>query len=235
MALIALLICLITLLLHLIRLIGPGKPKDFSRPAGTTARGIFFAFTGAMSPTRKESAYLHLPTYTAGLFYHMGTFLSLSLFFFILAGKYPQGVWSMAFIAFLTLSATSGTAILVRRIVRKKLRSLSNPDDFISNILVTLFHFLTLAVLLSTVLQSCSLKVLQSSSPDVQLPNCPTVQLIYYLSYTTLMLYLPVGKLRHTVYFFAARYHLGYFYGRRGVWPPSGFSIRKNQKVKDIK
>jgi hypothetical protein len=34
------------------------------------------------------------------------------------------------------------------------------------------------------------------------------------------MLYIPAGKLRHTVYFFAARYHLGYFFGWRGVWPP---------------
>jgi hypothetical protein len=190
MAVFALIICVIVCLLHLIRLISLGKPKDLSRPAGKTGRGIFFAFTGAMSPASKESAYLHLPTYTAGLFYHLGTFLSLS---------------------FLSVSAFCGTAMLIRRIARKKLRYLSNPDDFISNILVTLFHFLTIAILLPAVLPSYSPTVLQSYSPDFQL--------IYYLSYTALMLYLPVGKLRHTVYFFAARYHLGYFFGWRGVWP----------------
>ena len=31
---------------------------------------------------------------------------------------------------------------------------------------------------------------------------------------------MTVGKLKHVVYFFAARYHLGFFYGWRNVWPP---------------
>jgi hypothetical protein len=30
---------------------------------------------------------------------------------------------------------------------------------------------------------------------------------------------MPLGKLRHVVYYFAARYHLGFFYGWRNVWP----------------
>ena len=30
---------------------------------------------------------------------------------------------------------------------------------------------------------------------------------------------MPLGKLRHAVYYFAARYHLGFFYGWRNVWP----------------
>ena len=64
-----------------------------------------------------------------------------------------------------------------------------------------------------TVLQSYSLTVLPSFRPIV-LPS-------YYLTYSLLMLYIPIGKLRHTVYFFAARYHLGYFFGWRGVWPPA--------------
>lgn len=205
MALAALGICLTACLLHFIRLIRMGKPVDYSRPAGKTGAAIRWAFTGAMSPARKESAFLHLPTYTAGLFYHMGTFLSLILFFFILSGLEPSGWLAIAIMAFLCISSFSGFAILVKRTVKKELRSLSNPDDFISNILVTFIQFLTIAALLShTVLQSYR----------------PIIQPIYYLIFTLLMLYIPVGKLRHTVYFFAARYHLGYFFGWRGVWPP---------------
>ena len=39
------------------------------------------------------------------------------------------------------------------------------------------------------------------------------------LAAAALFFYLPLGKLKHLVYFFAARYQLGIFYGRRGVWP----------------
>jgi len=205
MALAALGICLAALLAHFLRLLRLGKPVEYSRPAGSTGKAIRYAFTGAMSPARKESAFLHLPTYTAGLLYHMGTFLSFFLFFFIIAGSLPEGWLAKAIVAFLCISAFCGIAILFKRMIRKELRVLSNPDDFISNFLVTFFQFLSIAVLfLST----------------VQLSNRPIVQLFYYIIYTILMLYIPVGKLRHTVYFFAARYHLGFFYGWRGIWPP---------------
>jgi hypothetical protein len=210
MALAALGVCLLICLLHFFRLISLGAPGDYSRPAGKTGEGIRYAFTGAMSPGRKESAFLHLPTYTAGLLYHMGNFLSFFLFFFIICGLYPSGVVAWLIIAFLFISSLSGIGILIKRIVRKELRALSNPDDYISNILVTLFQILTILIILT---------VLPSYSLSVQLSNCPTVQLLYYLLFTLLALYIPVGKLRHTVYFFAARYHLGYFFGRRGVWP----------------
>lgn len=205
MSLAALAICLTVLLAHFIRLVRLGKPNEYSRQAGNTVKAIGYAFTGAMSPLKKESAFLHLPTYTAGLFYHMGTFLSMFTFFFIVAGNIPTGWLAKAIILFLFISSCSGIGILIKRIVKKELRTLSNPDDFISNFLVTLFQIITIVTL---------------SLPTVQLPNWPTVQLSYYLIYSILMLYIPVGKLRHTVYFFAARYHLGFFYGWRGVWPP---------------
>jgi hypothetical protein len=204
MALGSLGICLFICLLHVIRLIQKGKPLDYSRPASNSKNAVVYAFTGAMSPAKKESAFLHLPTYTAGLFYHMGTFLSFSLFFFILAELYPTGWFAIIITAFLLVSAISGIAIFIKRIVKRELRSLSNPDDFISNILVTIFQLITISVLLVNI---------------VQLPNRQIAQLLYYFIFTALMLYVPVGKLRHMVYFFAARYHLGFFFGRRGVWP----------------
>jgi len=228
MALIALGICLFILALHFIRLIRSGKPKDFAKPAGSATTGIRYAFTGAMSPTKKESAYLHLPTYTAGLLYHLGTFLSFFLFFFFLGGIIPKGWIAMIIMILLVISSVSGTAIFIKRLVKKELRFLSNPDDFISNLLVTLFQILTILLLInlsfllsdnSFVLLSNRPTVQLSNRPTVQLSNRPTVQLFYYISFTLLMLYVPVGKLRHLVYFFAARYHLGYFFGRRGIWP----------------
>ena len=149
-----------------------------------------------MSPGKKESAYLHLPTYTAGLLYHAGTFVSVGLFFPLLLNAHIEGflLWSVTGI--LAVSGLSGIGILTKRMVLPKLRGLSNLDDYVSNVLVTLLQISTLVML-----------VLGAFAP------------FYFVSASLLLLYLPLGKLKHALYFFAARYHLGLFYGWRGVWP----------------
>lgn len=228
-ALAALGICLVSCMVHVYRLIRLGKPADHSRAAGNIFKAIGYAFTGAMSPGKKESAFLHIPTYTAGLFYHLGIFISLLLFFFILSGIFPEGWPAIAQSCFLLISVSCGTGILIKRMIKKELRSLSSPDDFISNILVTLFQAFTLLVILTPLISpSSSLTDQPSNHPTILSSYLPIVLSSsrsfflpsYYLIFTLLMLYLPVGKLRHTLYFFAARYHLGIFFGRRGVWPP---------------
>jgi len=70
-------------LFHALRLIRLGKPVDMAPASGSIAPAVRYSITGAMNPAKKESAYLHLPTYLAGIIYHLGTFLSLLLFFFI--------------------------------------------------------------------------------------------------------------------------------------------------------
>ncbi len=197
LALISLIICAISCFYHFFFLIRLGKPKDYAAPAGTTGEAIRYSFTGAMSPAKKESAYLHLPTYTAGIFYHIGTFMSISLFFLFLFDIYPGGFIRWGFAGLLLISGTSGLIILIKRMSSKQLRTLSNPDDFISNILVTLLHFMSMLALF-----------------------LPAIHPAYFITSSLLLLYLPLGKLKHIIYFFAARYQLGHFYGWRGVWPP---------------
>jgi hypothetical protein len=195
-ALIAFVLCLAGLTYHLIRLIRLGSPNDYSRQRGNVTAAVAYSFLGAMNPRKKESAYLHLPTYAAGLLYHGGTFISIVLFPLLFAnvriGDIPQ--WSV--VGFLTLSVGSGIGMFLKRITVGTIRSLSNPDDYLSNLLVTLFQ---LATLLTMVQDGFAV--------------------YYFVSVSLLLLYLPVGKLKHALYFFAARYHLGLFYGWRGIWP----------------
>ncbi|MDR4987404.1 MAG: hypothetical protein RG741_01020 [Bacteroidales bacterium] len=193
----ALAVCLVSLLYHLIRLIHLGKPKDRSRKSGRIAPAVIYSFTSAMSPASKESAFLHLPTYTAGIIYHIATCISLAVFVPIFLGMSLPAMpgYLLAFVAF--AGSASGWAILIKRISDKKLRKLSNPDDYLSNVLVNVFQLLTGLTLLNSAL----------------LP-------VFLLSAALLFLYMPVGKLKHMIYFFAARYHLGFFYGWRNVWPP---------------
>lgn len=196
-AVISLIICLVSLTYHFFRIIWYGKPKDLAKKRGNTKSAIRYAYTGAMNPLKKESAYLHLPTYIAGILYHLGTFLSIFLFILLLFKLEPFGWLRWGVMGFLIVSGLSGLGILVKRLSKQQIRALSNPDDYISNFLVTLFQLITALTL-------------------YQVQFFP----LYFIVASILLLYLPLGKLKHTVYFFAARYHLGYFYGYRNVWPP---------------
>jgi hypothetical protein len=193
-------ICLFYSSLHLIRLVRLGKPTDYSAASGTISPAIRYSFTGAMNPGKKETAWLHLPTYFAGIIYHLGTFLSIVLFFLILTHVPVAGTLNRLIVLFLMISVASGTGILIKRSVKKGLRDLSSPDDYISNMLVTIFQLLTAFVLFTNQLYP-----------------------VYFLLSGLLLLYFPLGKLKHAIYFFAARYHLGFFYGWRGTWPPAKF------------
>jgi hypothetical protein len=195
-SLIAFLICFISLAFHFIRLIRLGSPKDYSFKRGNLKSAVAYSFTGAMNPFEKESAYLHVPTYTAGILYHIGTFLSIIIFFLLFFNISLTGVSKWGFLCLLAVSSISGLGIFIKRITLKKLKSLSNPDDYISNLLVTAFQIFTLIVF-----------VKETFTP------------YYFICAGLLFLYLPLGKLKHSLYFFAARYHLGFFYGWRGVWP----------------
>lgn len=196
-SLISLIICLGSCLYHLIHIIRLGKPVDYSHKTGNVTSAVKFSFTGAMSPAKKESAFLHLPTYTAGMIYHVGTFLSVFLYFILLFGVPLPSDIRYILAGILGVTGLSGLAILIKRMLLPKLRSLSNADDYISNILATGFQLVLSVTLLF-----------------------PSLMPSFFITAGILMLYLPVGKLRHAVYFFAARYHLGFFFGWRNVWPP---------------
>ena len=187
------------LLYQFFKLISAGNPVDYSKPSGSIRDGVIYSFTTAMSPFEKESAYMHLPTYVAGIIFHIGTFLSFPVVLILII--YPNifigsdiltYMFGIAFFA----GAFSGLLILVKRIVKKELRSISGADDYISN-------FLT------TVVQALSAFVLFSGN----------VYPLYFIAFSLLLIWIPIGKTRHLLYFFFARYHLGAFYGRRGSWP----------------
>ena len=198
----ALAICLISCIYHFFRILSLGNPPEYARRAGNIGKAVRYSFTGAMSPRQKESAYLHLPTYIAGIIYHIGTFLSIIIFFIYLFDFNIGGWTCWIAVGILAVSGLCGFGILIKRIMKHELRSLSNPDDYISNILVTAFQVIT------------ALDMIYSGLWPA-----------YYIISALLLLYLPLGKLKHAIYFFAARYHLGIFYGWRGVWPPK--HIRK--------
>lgn len=179
------------------RLVILGRPHDLSVSSGNVTKGIVYSFTKAMAPGAKESAYLHMPTYAGGIIYHLGTFLSLGLFFVLITG-FPTLNYSLKsiFSVLLFISFIAGFAILMKRIINKDLKSLSGLDDYISNGVTSLIQLFTAVYLL-----------------------VPDAETFYYLSVSLFFIWLPLGKTKHLLFFFFARYHLGFFYGWRGTWP----------------
>ena len=220
---IALLFCITVCLIHFIKLIKLGAPKDLSEKSGSVAAGVIYANTGAMSPLQKESAYRHLPSYTAGILFHIGSFVALFcfflLFFDIITNDaiskffFQHNYISAAIALILWVGAIFGVVLLIERILSKKLRPISNIDDYFSGGIVALFQILS-AMLFTFYAFDESLHAYFSHKFH------EGIFCAYFLVAALLFVYLPFGKLKHIVYFFAARYHLGFFYGRRGTWPP---------------
>jgi nitrate reductase gamma subunit len=192
----ALVVSLASLAYHFLRLVQSGRPRDYSRIKGNIKSAMVYSFLGAMSPPKKESARLHLPTYIAGILYHIGTFASIALLPAFLLDIHLSGAVQSACVGLLAASGLCGVGIFIKRIAVQRVRNLSTVDDYISNGLVTAFHFSTLMLLVDE-----------------------TIAPFYFSNASVLLLYLPFGKLKHALYFLAARYQLGLFYGRRGIWP----------------
>jgi nitrate reductase gamma subunit len=221
---IALLFCIVMCFIYFFRLIKLGAPKDLSEKSGNVVAGVIYSNTKAMMPSQKESAYKHLPTFIAGILFHLGSFLALFLFMLLILDLFTGNAISIFFfrnplisslIAFyLWFTTCCGIGLIIRRMVSKKLRYITNADDYISTGLVTLFHLVS--ALLFTVYAFHALFHQYFSHKAHEGAFCA-----YFLAATLLFLYLPFGKLKHAVYFLAARYHLGFFYGRRGTWPPT--------------
>ncbi len=203
-AIVAAVCCVCGMLRHFVRVVRLGKPNDLSEKSGDPAKGIVYSNTTAMMPQNKESAFLHLPSYVSGILFHIGSFVCLLVFvlsFFPFFNRWISGPDRTHLIipCLLAVTAACGYILLLRRALSRDLRTLSTPDDYISNALVSTFQLMTALYLL--------------------LPASGAVAAIYYVVSALLFLYMPFGKLRHAVYYFAARYHLGFFYGWRNVWP----------------
>ncbi len=191
-------------LFQLFSLLNLKKYHDPSTARGSALIGIIYSFTSGMSPFKKESAYLHLPTYFAGITFHLGTFLSFVFLFFHFFNYQFKPPYVEMFGIFLVITALGGFSILIKRIVSKKLKKMSHPDDYASNLFVTTFQVLSIASLFFS-----------NAVPYL------------FIFATILFLYLPFSKLRHSLYFFTSRIQVGSFLGKRGVWSSKEFKYEK--------
>lgn len=175
-----------------------GLRPPLAAPAGSGWRGVLYAFGPGMSPWAKESTRAHPLVYALGVAYHLGVFTAIGVLARAVAGAGEPGQALRAAATLpLVAGAFGGSALLARRAGRAQLRAISIPDDYLSNLLTT--AFVALAGL------------------ALWLPGAGPAFLVTAMA---LACWAPLGKIRHCLFFFAARGHLGRHYGRRGTFPP---------------
>lgn len=171
-------------------------PTDKSPVKGNISHGITYAFTKGMMPWAKESTRIHRIAYLRGIGFHVGIFAAVGAVITSPFWAYlPVLLLSILFWV-LILGAVLGAAGGVMRIVEHNLRGLSLPDDHFAVWLTTLF----IAVTGFAVINDAFL-------------------IPMYMVGAITFVYVPLGKIRHCLYFFFSRTFFGKFFGRRAVFP----------------
>ena len=168
--------------------------KDLSQPKDTAARGILYAFTLGMAPWSKESTRMHSAAYLRGIAFHIGIFAGLAA---LLASPWFERLPEIVRVplALITgLGALMGAAGGIMRIAEHNLRAISSPDDHAAVWLVTFFLAAVTAALLSTAF-------------------VPAMWLVS----AVMLIYAPMGKIKHCIYFYFGRLFYGIHLGRRGI------------------
>ncbi|HEX9074878.1 MAG TPA: hypothetical protein VF932_03830 [Anaerolineae bacterium] len=167
---------------------------DRSRPKDSATRGILYAFSLGMMPWAKESTRLHMVAYLRGIAFHVGIFAGLAaLLVSPWFGNIPQIILTL-FAVVTGLGALMGIAGGLMRVMEHNLSAISTPDDHAAVWLVSLFLVAMTAALLS-----------------------PAFVPVMYLVSAVMLVYAPLGKIRHCIYFYFGRLFYGLHIGRRGI------------------
>lgn len=172
-----------------------GKKRLFSAPRGDWKKGIIYAFGKGLMPWEKESAQKHLWTYLAGFGYHFGIFAAFGYLLLNIFMCSLGNILLNAFRVLMILGFICGVSLGLKRSFVKAMRKLSCLDDYLANVFIDLFLLLALL--------------------DSFLPG---IRSLFYAQSIILLIYIPIGKIRHCFFFFYSRTLFGYFFGRRGVF-----------------
>jgi hypothetical protein len=176
-----------------------GKGRiDYSHSMGEGRAGASYSFTTAMLPQNKESVRLHRFKFTMGMVMHAGACVAiLGIVLLVINPDWGCKVIKLSR-PLLALAFLAASYLFVRRFFSANLRMMSAPDDYVAS-------FATCGLLAVTGITCTGIENI--------------VPCLFYAA--LFFLYFPLGKLRHAVFFFAARDDLGRRLGYRGVYPPA--------------
>lgn len=153
---------------------------------------MLYAFTFGMAPWAKESTRRHMIVYLRGVAFHAGIFAGLAALLISLGWPNMPLPIRWLFAALTGFGAICGALGEIARWAEHNLRALSTPDDHAAVVLVTLFQ------------AAACLALIGAASPPAM-----------YVAAAIMLVYAPLGKIRHCIYFFFSRRFFGLFIGRR--------------------
>jgi len=170
--------------------------KEYGVKAGSVIKGIIYNFTWAMTPRHKESMRLYPIEFIIGVLMHIGILLAIARVILMLAYPPIAEIKQVAFVMIFGISILCGLYQFLRRVLSKELRTISCFDDYLA-IIITI-DFLIAAFL-----------------HEIGILSPP----IFLIHATVVFIYLPIGKLKHALFFFIARAEFGARLGYRGIYP----------------
>lgn len=170
--------------------------KDYSTSAGGRLKGVIYNFTWAMAPGHKETLRLHPVKSSIGILMHVGVLVAVAYILVLAVNPQHARCCPYIFGVIPGIAALCAFYLLVRRVFTPEMRAMSSPDDYLS-------IMLTFGLLIAAVMHEFSL-----------------IGTRYLLGYAAvLFFYLPIGKLKHALFFFLARADFGARMGYRGTYP----------------
>ena len=176
-----------------------GRRRLYSRRQGSALAGIFYNFTGAMLPSKKESLSKHKLSFTIGVIFHVGIFAAVLIVIFTVIRPDLAKQAKHVLIPLIAASLAAGVFLFIKRIFLRNMRAMSAPEDYFAIFAACGFVFLALLNLLL---------------------RGDAVLTVTWFYAAGLLVYMPLGKLRHAVTFFIVRAEFGARLGRRGTYPP---------------
>ena len=150
-----------------------------------------------MLPRHKESVRNHPFKFVVGMVMHLGVIAALAGALMLVFQPAAGVIWMARLRPLFVAGLAAAAYLFVRRCLSADLKAMSTPDDFLA------------------VLSTCGLLAVMALVDAG--PHGPVAALLYTAA---LLVYVPLGKLRHAVFFFAARAEYGGRLGWRGVYPP---------------
>ncbi len=172
-------------------------PPEMAPARGDATRGVASSFAWPFLPWTMESTRQHWVRWLAFGLYHIGILIAILASFTI--PFFPQVmIWPVrvVMVVLIALALVAGLLKLAWRFSRPEIRYVSTPDDFFSLVVLQIWFLLAIPALLVY-------------SPGWLIP--------YFVLTALLLVYVPLSKISHYIYWFFARFIFGVRYGRRGI------------------
>lgn len=172
-------------------------PKELPPPLGNLTRAVASSYFSIFNPRSMESTRKAWGHWLAFSVYHAGILVAILATFTIpfAPGVMTGGVRRISALL-IGLAFVAGAFKLAWRLSRPEMRLVSTPDDYFSLIVLQVWFV--------------------AAVPAILFDLAPWL-LAYFIMTALLLIYVPLSKISHYVYWFFARYLFGQRYGRRGL------------------